>query len=292
LSVFMFGGNHGVAARACERIAADSVGLSCVGALEPPVGSAEELSQHTIIDTINSSGADFLVLSLGARKAHEWIERNQWQLAPPVISHLGAVVKYTALDVARAPRWVQRLGLEWLWRVKEEPFLWRRYLSDGFIVGKMLLTHTLPMALRDWAQRSGRSQTLRDTTQASVSLTSAAGSQTLRLVGAWTEANSGPLRLAMARAVVVPGDLRLDLAAVHSMDSAVVALLLLLRGHCLRCGVGLELVNVTAAVQRSLSLYGADYLLEPVTTRGASPSMTADSTWLAPQFPPRIERAD
>ena len=292
ISVFLFGGNHGVAVRAGEQIATHSVGLSCAGALEPLFGTAEELSERSIIDAINASGADFLVMALGARKAHEWIARNQEQLAPHVIAHLGAVIKYHAGLVARAPKRVQRMGLEWLWRVKEEPPLWRRYLRDGAVVGKLLFGRALPAALRTLFAAFAPVAMTANEAIVEFMPGSAAVPNVLRIAGAWNEPNSGPLRHALAQAVASAGDLRLDLSTAWSMDSAIVGLLLLLRGHFLRCGSGLEFASVSAAARRSLQLYGADYLLEPLSTRPRSTTNTTDATWLAPQFPTRVERAD
>ena len=239
-------------------------------------------------------------MALGARKAHEWIARNQSQLLPVVIAHLGAVIKYTAGAVARAPKWVQEIGLEWLWRVKEEPPLWRRYVDDGLLVGKLVIARALPAALRSWTVRLSRHGQAISEGTVELALGGHRMPHTIRLNGIWTEQTSAPLRQAMAQATAVPGDLRLDLLAVQSMDSAIVGLLLLLRGHYLRCGHGLEFIGVSADARRSLRLYGADYLLETLSTRAATLANAAastaacagDPTWLAPQFPTRIERAD
>ena len=57
----------------------------------------------------------------------------------------------------RAPRWMQQGGLEWLWRIKEEPKLWKRYFGDGTVLLKLLFTRVLPLILcTQWSQFRGR----------------------------------------------------------------------------------------------------------------------------------------
>jgi N-acetylglucosaminyldiphosphoundecaprenol N-acetyl-beta-D-mannosaminyltransferase len=131
LKVYFFGGSDGIAQRACDAINQDSSSMVCCGYMSPGFGSLEEMSTSEIRQQINTSKADFLVVSLGAKKGQAWIERNRKHISIPVISHLGAVVNFVAGEVQRAPVWVQRTGLEWAWRILEEPSLWKRYLSDG-----------------------------------------------------------------------------------------------------------------------------------------------------------------
>lgn len=134
IKVFFFGGPPGVADEACRVLNHEyALGgpMQAVGAICPGFGGVEDMSSPEMIEHINDSGADFLVVALGAKKGQAWILRNLPHLQVPVVSHLGAVVNFVAGNVKRAPvRW-QRLGLEWLWRIKEEPALFRRYWNDG-----------------------------------------------------------------------------------------------------------------------------------------------------------------
>ena len=132
MKVYFFGGPDGIAEQAAQRLNQQHGGLYCVGISSPGFVSVEAMSTPEQIAAINASGADFLVVSLGARKGQEWIMRNRAQLQVPVISHLGAVVNFEAQTVRRAPVWMQHVGMEWLWRIREEPALWRRYAHDGW----------------------------------------------------------------------------------------------------------------------------------------------------------------
>ena len=148
--LFFFGGDGDVGSKACDLINArvikcDGVAdVICAGYLNPGVGTVEELSTQQIIKRINLSGADFLVVSLGAVKGQAWILRNLQHLNVPVVSHLGAAINFISGDVPRAPRWVQRLSCEWLWRIKEQPKLFARYWHDGILLLRVIVTRLVP----------------------------------------------------------------------------------------------------------------------------------------------------
>lgn len=143
LRVFFFGGPPGTAQQACASVNMNSVGMVCTGFISPGFGSIEDMSTTEILNQINASNADFVIVSLGAKKGQAWIERNRRHLSAPIISHLGAVVNFAAGNIQRAPVWVQQMGMEWVWRIKEEPTLWKRYLSDGLQLIKIIATHFL-----------------------------------------------------------------------------------------------------------------------------------------------------
>jgi N-acetylglucosaminyldiphosphoundecaprenol N-acetyl-beta-D-mannosaminyltransferase len=131
LKVYFFGGEPGVSELAARRIQDFGPGLVAVGFCDPGFGSIDSMSTPAISAQINRSGADLLILSLGAKKGHQWIARNHASLEVPVITHLGAAVNFIAGTVRRAPAWMQRSGLEWTWRIRQEPKLFRRYWTDG-----------------------------------------------------------------------------------------------------------------------------------------------------------------
>ena len=147
IKVFFFGGEEGVGITACEKLNITNSGLTCVGNLNPGFGTVDAMSSDNIIEQINQSDADFIIVSLGAKKGQEWIEKNRKKLKAPVISHLGAVVNFLAGTVNRAPKLLQNIGLEWLWRIKEEPSLWKRYFYDGLSFIKLLMFRVTPLYL-------------------------------------------------------------------------------------------------------------------------------------------------
>ena len=263
VSVYFFGGPEGVAQAAAERLDAQPSGLVCKGWESPGFGTIEALSRPESLARINSSGADFLVVALGAQKGQAWIERNRAQLAIPVVSHLGAALNFVAGSMRRAPRWVQRTGLEWVWRIKEEPALWRRYFRDGVTFLRVLLGRTLPLA---WALRSQRpSQPA--LAAATVEVEESRDEVVVRLQGPWTGDNVGPVRDAFVRVASADRDIRVDLASAASADPELLGLLVLLYGHQRQQRRGFRCNPVSPAVLRIVRRSCVEFLLDDSSAR-------------------------
>lgn len=237
VKVFFFGGPDGAAQLAAERVNQSAQerernrqtpGVICVGYESPGFGSLEDISRPEILDRINASGADFVVVSVGARKGQAWIQRNREQLKAPVISYFGAVINMAAGTIDRAPRWMQKTGLEWLWRIKEEPQLWRRYASDGWALLRMLVTRILPQMLRRWhrqwfvpvANRQGR-----------LDVQCKDGACRLSLHGDWSVSNIDELRAQLATCGAQGQTVEIDVSGATYLDAAVRGLMAIVRGE-------------------------------------------------------------
>jgi N-acetylglucosaminyldiphosphoundecaprenol N-acetyl-beta-D-mannosaminyltransferase len=213
------------------------------------------MSTPEIIEQINASDADLLVVALGAKRGQVWIEHNLDALRTPLVSHLGAVVNFVAGTISRAPSGVGGLGLEWLWRIKEEPALWRRYWRDGVALLRLLTTSALPAALdarRIRAAKAAPALAERDDGQL----------YTITLDGAWHDAGLEELRSALARATSRRHAIRLELLANCSLDSAALGLLLLLYGHQSKAGAALEVRAQGGSARRTMRLHNVQFLLE------------------------------
>ena len=252
LAVYFFGGQEGAAARAMARLNQAGREVTCVGSEFPGFGSVEDMSRPEFIERINAARPDMLVVSLGARKGQAWIERNRQRLDVPVISHLGAVIDFTAGTQRRAPRWVQKSGLEWLWRIKERPELWRRYFRDGVALCGLVMTRVVPLVVcrRRTAFSRGGELEVQDGTQ----------TVHLRLRGAWTRDGLGPLRYCLAKARDAGKDVGIDMGEVTRVDSAALGLLMLLEDHQRSRGRGFSITSLPGPVRRMFDCHGADYL--------------------------------
>jgi len=254
LGVFFFGGPPGSAEAACRNLNAAAGGLRCVGFDDAGYGSMDDMSAPERIEKINRSGASFVVVALGAKKGQAWIERNLSALDAPLVSHLGAVVNFVAGTVNRAPPWVQGIGLEWLWRIKEEPGLWRRYLGDGLSFTRLASAQ----ALRRLRPRSAHRTPEPACTWAAEPAPN--GGLALRLSGAWGRDDLQPLRQAFAEAALQGRTIDLFLNGVSRIDAACVGLLLLAHGSLGHAG--LRLREVPDAIRATLIADGAAYLLD------------------------------
>jgi len=257
IKIYFFGGQEGVAEAACVRLNASPAGLRCVGFSSPGFGSVEDMSSTETIEKINASEADFLVISLGATKGQAWIEFNRARISVPVISHLGAVINFVAGTIDRSPRWMRNYGLEWLWRVKSEPGLWRRYVFDGIGLLRLLSTKFVRYA---WYLRSQR-PTAAALQQASVRIMVNGSEMVFWLGGAWTTRNLMSFRQSLDRAAEKSCDISLDLKEVSYVDSAFLGLMILLYRHQRRIQKRLT-INVDADLRRVSGLAGANFLLE------------------------------
>lgn len=256
LSVYFFGGAHGVAEIACQRLNSESSGLICAGFESPGYGSIEDMSSSATIAKINASAADFLAVSLAAKKGQAWIEHNRARISVPVISCLGATLNFAAGTLNRAPVWMQNIGLEWLWRIKEEPMLWRRYFGDGLALLTLFATRVFPYA---WYLRRNRPDADQLAT-ANAAAWHEGPTYIVRLRGAWTLRNLGPLRNCFATAVLAAKDVKLEMGEVTHVDSAVVGLVVLLQGHQKKHGKQLLIVSVQEPVRRVIRYCCAEYL--------------------------------
>jgi N-acetylglucosaminyldiphosphoundecaprenol N-acetyl-beta-D-mannosaminyltransferase len=257
LGVFFFGGAPGTAAAACEKLSVQD-GLCGVGAIDPGYASVGELSGDRFIDAINASDAQFLVVALGAAKGQAWLMRNHNRLQVPVRAHLGATVNFQAGDVKRAPRLVRRSGLEWLWRIKEEPHLWKRYWADAGVLLRLLITRVVPLArLRRQHQRAfGESGAFEVTTLQGVQVV------TLRLCGHATAQNIARAIVHFRNAINLHKNrLVVDLSGLEFADARFLGLLLMVHKQLKVRGSDLQLVGASRDTERLFRLNELGHLL-------------------------------
>lgn len=125
---FLLGGTPGLLERLGEVLAGRFPGVAFDG-YAPPFGEWPEDEFERIRARILASGARFVWVGLGCPKQENWIAQHKEALPAAVYFGVGAAFAFHAGAVAQAPATIQRLGLEWAWRLAREPRrLWRRYL--------------------------------------------------------------------------------------------------------------------------------------------------------------------
>ena len=140
ITVFLLGAMPGVAERAKEVIQAKWPTISVVGTLSPDFGFEKKpVISALICKKINASGADLLVIGLGAPKQELWVSQHAAELSVKVALCVGATIDFIAGEKARAPLWMQEIGLEWLHRLLSEPGrLAKRYMVDAIIFPQLV----------------------------------------------------------------------------------------------------------------------------------------------------------
>lgn len=96
-------------------------------------GFFEPQADTSVVDAINDSGADILLVGMGASKQEKWLMRHSQALQPRLQIVVGGLFQYWDGSLTRAPRFVQRLGLEWAWIFLQHPYKWRRYLLGSLL---------------------------------------------------------------------------------------------------------------------------------------------------------------
>ncbi|CAN5862315.1 hypothetical protein BH11VER1_BH11VER1_19860 [soil metagenome] len=135
-SVFFLGGRENVLHQAVRNVQCMHPNLRIAGAYSPPFTPLDMMDNANICARIRKSRADILLVSFGCPKQEKWIARNCEAAGVPVSIGIGATIDFLAGAVKRAPTWMRRSGLEWTFRLAQEPRrLLKRYATDLVVFG-------------------------------------------------------------------------------------------------------------------------------------------------------------
>ncbi len=148
--IFLLGAKPGVAERASRLLERNYPGVQIVGTFAPAKENLMHMDHTEILRQIHAVSPDILLVAFGNPKQEKWIWMHRKRLGVPLAMGVGGSFDILVGDMLRAPRWVQKCGLEWAMRLLQEPVrLAPRYLRD--FAG---LARHLPMALlAAWCQR-------------------------------------------------------------------------------------------------------------------------------------------
>ncbi|MFW5700083.1 MAG: WecB/TagA/CpsF family glycosyltransferase [Cyclobacteriaceae bacterium] len=130
--IYFLGGIEGVAEKAAFRIKRLIPGIQITGYRS---GYFKDQEQENLIEEINNSGAEILILGMGVPKQELWAFRNTSLLTNiKIIIAGGAILDFISGHVRRAPLWIRKIHMEWLYRLAKEPKrMWKRYIIGNFI---------------------------------------------------------------------------------------------------------------------------------------------------------------
>ena len=148
--VFFLGGQQKVLEQAIGKVGIKHPKLRIVGAFSPPFAPLDQMDHEGICTSIRATKPDILLVSFGCPKQEKWIARNYQAAGVPVCIGMGATIDFLAGSMKRAPRWMQISGLEWVFRLAQEPKrLLKRYAVDLVVFGLGAireLTRRLPLS--------------------------------------------------------------------------------------------------------------------------------------------------
>lgn len=162
-SVYFLGGAPSVLQRAIQRVQQRHPRLRIAGHHSPPYQPLEQMDHAGICAQIRAAKPDILLVSFGCPKQEKWIHQHYRQLGVPVSIGVGATIDFLAGAVARAPRWMQHTGLEWVWRLLQEPRRLLRRYARGLLyfcpaIARQILTHQLAQLQHRSSSSSGKAQ--------------------------------------------------------------------------------------------------------------------------------------
>ena len=141
--LFLLGAAPGIAARAADVLRAEHPTLHISGVYS---GSPAPHEEDALVERVNASGADILLVAFGAPEQDKWIARNLPRLKVRMAMGVGGTFDFIAGVVPRAPVWMRRMGIEWLFRLLLQPWRFRRMLRLPRFVWAVLMERLHPRA--------------------------------------------------------------------------------------------------------------------------------------------------
>ncbi len=125
---YFYGGEPGVAEKLVEKLSERFPGLQVAGMLSPPFRPLSPEEDQEIVRQINEARADIIWVGLGSPRQELWMHSHLGKVNAPLMVGVGAAFDFLSGKKTQAPLWIQRHGLEWLFRFASEPVrLWPRY---------------------------------------------------------------------------------------------------------------------------------------------------------------------
>jgi N-acetylglucosaminyldiphosphoundecaprenol N-acetyl-beta-D-mannosaminyltransferase len=233
--IYLLGGQEGVADRAAKLLELKYPGVRIVGTYAPFHGELAQMDHSEILNRIHEAKPEILLVAFGNPKQEKWIWMHRKRLGVPVAMGVGASFDILVGDQKRAPRWIQRIGMEWMMRCMQEPSrLGPRYFRDF-----TALAQRLPLAmLAKWSQRTHRGPS---------TITTAHDSRVLhvylhgKLTGETAPALQRAVVTAVANGLVVVAHLK----TVRQIDAAGLGFLMSARRQLLDAGLSLSIASLS-----------------------------------------------
>lgn len=139
---FFYGGKEGVPEALAESLQTKYKGIKIAGTYSPPFRPLNRNEEKYITEMIKSAKPDIVWVGISSPKQERWMSEYKDRLSVPVIIGVGAAFDYLSGAKTQAPHWIQRSGLEWLYRFAREPRrLWKRYIQYPKFVWMVLLQY-------------------------------------------------------------------------------------------------------------------------------------------------------
>ncbi len=265
-SLYFLGGAPGIAQKAKTILETRYPGVNITGVFSPPVSSVLDMDA-SIVENIRAAKPDILLVAFGNPKQEKWINMHARDLPVPVMIGVGGTFDFIAGATKRAPMWMQKSGLEWIFRLAQEPKrLWKRYVVDLWGFGFFFVRQW-------WALRGNHVPapvlpqddfiTVNDVTIANIA-------------GKLDASNVAPFLVRAQTALQTTPRLIINLERCKFLDSRALGALVGLAKQARDAGGDMYLANVPANLAQTLSLVRLDRFFEQFAT--VEQAMTRDHT--------------
>ena len=291
-SIYFFGSAPGVAQSAADILKAKYPDLKIAGVMSPPYSSVLEVDP-AIIAEIKAAKPDILLVALGNPKQEKWIGMYGREVGVPVMIGIGATLDFIAGHMKRAPEWMQNSGLEWLYRLAQEPGrMWRRYVSDMIGFNSFFLRQW-------WAMRKGQNVApLLPTTTDVVMIENTA---VLNVQGRLDMSNHTSFNAKAQDAFAETANMIINLEQTEFLDSSAIGTLVALAKQAHDAGGELKLAAVAPPVMNTISLLRLDKFfiicdnvndglgIAQADIQVEAVAEVADSAWHVVKMPRRLD---
>lgn len=138
-SHYFYGGEEGVPDRLASRLSDMYPGIAIAGTYCPPFRSLSHEEDQELVKRINSTKPDIVWVGLGAPKQEKWMAQHLERIDAPAMIGVGAAFDFHSGNVKWSPAWIRGLGLEWAYRLAQEPKrMWRRNLDSPIFLAKVI----------------------------------------------------------------------------------------------------------------------------------------------------------
>jgi N-acetylglucosaminyldiphosphoundecaprenol N-acetyl-beta-D-mannosaminyltransferase len=255
-TIFLLGATPEVAEKAERQMKTMSPGVRVVGRMSPPVRPLKDFDNEPILSAIEEARPDILLVAFGSPKQEKWISRNRHRLNVPVCIGIGGTLDFMAGTVKRAPAWMQKTGLEWIFRMCVDPVrLVPRYSADALWMIRYLIVQLFVQGLFR-----------RPVAPLQVSENAMNGINVIAAAGAMTGSGLAELSHAMTAAVASGQSVVLDLTATSHLGADGLWTLAAMLRHASQNKSEVWLAGVSRSLKRQLRAAHFEGLLQSADT--------------------------
>jgi N-acetylglucosaminyldiphosphoundecaprenol N-acetyl-beta-D-mannosaminyltransferase len=249
--LFLLGASEKSSKAAAEWFERSYPGLKIAGRYSPPVAPLHAMDNETILRKIAAADPDIILVAFGNPKQEKWIAMHQHEITRGVVIGVGASLDFLAGHMSRAPRWIQVIGAEWIYRLAQEPRRLARRYAENILTALIYLPHLI-LILRTQKNRSKETHLTHAIEQNQIEI---------KPVGQFTGTLVDGFDALASQAYQEKKGMLLDLSATDACGIDALGSMIHANAQLNRCGTRLKVVGASKQMRRVVH---ASCAFEPV----------------------------